>query len=206
MNHDLRRIEVLRKDGQERFHEGASLAEFSLLDFWRWGHSDLLDNTSRGILAEFVVAKALGIATDGVRECWACWDLRTCEGLRIEVKSSAFVQSWHQRSLSKIDFGISKHSAWDGNTGHYSPTASRHADIYVFALLAHRNKQTIDPLDLRQWLFYALPTRVLDVQAPKRKRIGLTILEQLSGPGVQFAHLKELVERIAREHRLPVGR
>jgi hypothetical protein len=29
-------------------------------DFWRWGFSNLTDNTTRGVLAEFLVASALG--------------------------------------------------------------------------------------------------------------------------------------------------
>ena len=31
-----------------------------MLDFWRWAFSDLRDNTQRGVLAEFLVALALG--------------------------------------------------------------------------------------------------------------------------------------------------
>lgn len=33
----------------------------TLLDFWRWGFSDVLNNTTRGIFAEYLVATALGI-------------------------------------------------------------------------------------------------------------------------------------------------
>ena len=33
----------------------------SVIDFWRWGFSDLKDNTIRGIFGEFIVAKALAI-------------------------------------------------------------------------------------------------------------------------------------------------
>ena len=31
-----------------------------LSDFWRWAFSDLRDSTVRGVLAEFIVAAALG--------------------------------------------------------------------------------------------------------------------------------------------------
>jgi hypothetical protein len=40
----------------------------TVADFWGWSRSDLLDNTERGVLAELIVAAALGIPADGVRE------------------------------------------------------------------------------------------------------------------------------------------
>ena len=30
-------------------------------EFWEWAYDDLLANTTRGVLAEYIVAKALGI-------------------------------------------------------------------------------------------------------------------------------------------------
>ena len=49
----------------------------TVADFWGWSLSDLLDNTERGVLAEFILAAALGIAVDGLREGWAAWELTT---------------------------------------------------------------------------------------------------------------------------------
>ena len=51
----------------------------TVADFWRWAFSDLRDNTTRGILAEFLVAKAVGDtkAADRVgqlRRSGARWD------------------------------------------------------------------------------------------------------------------------------------
>jgi hypothetical protein len=36
-----------------------------------WSRSDLLDNPEFGVLAEFIVATALGIPARGVRKGWA---------------------------------------------------------------------------------------------------------------------------------------
>jgi hypothetical protein len=61
-------------------------------------YSDILTNTSRGIFAEFLVAKALGVV-EGVRPTgWNDFDL-SYDGWKIEVKASAYVQSWHQEAL-----------------------------------------------------------------------------------------------------------
>ncbi len=47
------------KSGAEPFtHAGASRG-FSVLEFWRWMGSDLVSNSMRGMLAEFIVGQAL---------------------------------------------------------------------------------------------------------------------------------------------------
>ncbi len=78
-----------------------------------------------------------------------------------------------------------------------------HAHVYVFALLAHREKRTIDPLELNQWKFYALPTSALDECERNQHSITLRSLETLAGPGAGFRELRALVERITRERGLP---
>ncbi len=36
------------------------LASSTIKDFWQWAYSDLVGNTDRGTLAEYIVAKAIG--------------------------------------------------------------------------------------------------------------------------------------------------
>ena len=52
-------IQATRKSGKECF-EGMD-GENSLQDFWAWAFSDLVSNTERGKLAEYLVAKAYGV-------------------------------------------------------------------------------------------------------------------------------------------------
>src|SRR6185437_13199042 len=106
------RIQPKRKTGQESFRSGNSNAGFNLLDFWQWTASDLVSNSTRGVLAEFLVARALGVDT-GVRDEWQAFDLKTPSGKKIEVKSAAYVQSWGQKELSKIVFSTRRSVAWD---------------------------------------------------------------------------------------------
>lgn len=94
------------KTGDERLIQNGVELEYNLLSFWRWNSSDLLSNTSRGRFAEFIVASATNVDISNARDEWAEYDLITPEGIKIEVKSSAYVQSWFQKSLSKISFGI----------------------------------------------------------------------------------------------------
>jgi hypothetical protein len=73
-----------------------------VLDYWRWAFSDLRDNTQRGVLAEFLVALALG-RTETRRKAWDNYDVTTSSGLRIEVKASGYLQSWAQATHSRAE-------------------------------------------------------------------------------------------------------
>ena len=174
-------ISVEPKSGAEPLHNGGQPLGATLLDFWRWSASDLVSNATRGILAEYIVAHALGLAA-GVRAEWDAYDLVTETGLRVEVKSAAYLQSWFHKMLSAIGFGIRPTLAWSADTNELATERKRQADVYVFCLLAHKDKATVDPLDLRQWTFYVLPSAVLDERCPTQKRIGLAGLLRL-GPG-----------------------
>jgi hypothetical protein len=168
---------------------GATVAEF-----WGWSRSDLLDNTKRGILAEFIVAATLGLPVRGVREGWAAWNLTTPGGVRVEVKSAA--HSWAQKGLSRISFGTPQTLAWDADGGGFAGVARRHAHVYVFALLAHTDKATVDPLDLDQWVFYVLPTAVLDGRTRSQHSISLKTVKGLTA-ALSFGKLRQAVNLAA---------
>jgi hypothetical protein len=198
MSADLGRINVTRKTGREHFHHGGAELPLDLQAFWQWSVSDLLSNVTRGRLAEFIVAQALGISTNGVRNEWAAFDLTTPRGIKVEVKSAAYLQSWHQKRLSSITFLVPATRAWDAETNVQSKVAKRQADVYVFALLAHQDKNTVDPLDLDQWKFYALSTTVLNERERSQHSITLRTLEKLCGSGVKFRQLAEAVTKASR--------
>jgi hypothetical protein len=72
-------------DGSESLTPG-----HTVLDFWRWALGDLRVNATRNLLTQFLVARAVGDARrkdDG----WGAYDVETPEGLKIEVKSSAYL-------------------------------------------------------------------------------------------------------------------
>lgn len=196
---DLGPLKPTWKSGAEPFHRDGQRMDFELMDFWRWSASDLVSNTTRGILAEYIVAKALSITTSCARSEWGRYDLLTPSGIRVEVKSAAFVQSWYQRALSKVQFLTAKRRAWDPRTNAVEDTSRRHADLYVFALLAHTDKPTIDPLNLTQWQFWVVLTQTLDERKRSQHSITLRSLRALAGEPLDFWHLADAVERSAAE-------
>jgi hypothetical protein len=191
------RIKVVPKSGNESLTIAGQEIGCTLIDFWRWSGSDLISNASRGRLAEFIVARALGIRTDGVRDEWGACDLTAAGmksgGVKIEVKSAAFVQTWYQEHLSSIRFVVPKTRAYDPETNLLSAEAKRQADVYVFAVLAEKDKERIDPLDLDQWEFYVLPTAMLDARTRSQHSITLKTLCGLAGGPVGYRQLKERV-------------
>lgn len=193
----LGRLTVKRKLGPERFRDGAKELGFDLQAFWQWYASDLVSNATRGCLAEYIVAQALDADACGIRDEWAACDLCTPEVIEVEVKSAAFLQTWNQRTLSKISFSTRRTLAWDPVTNLQEKEARRQAHVYVFALLAHTNKASIDPMDLSQWLFYVVATTVLDARTRSQHSITLRSFESLAGPGVVFAGLREAVRAAA---------
>ena len=194
----LARITASRKTGAEPLTAAGRPVGPTVADFWGWSMSDLVDNTARGVLAEFIVATALGIPTDGVRESWASWDLTTPDDVRVEVKSAAYLQTWAQKDLSKITFNTPKTLAWDADGAGFAGVAQRQAQVYVFALLAHTDKATLNPLDLDQWTFYVLATTVLDERTRSQHSITLRTLEGLT-TALGFGELAVGVERAAKQ-------
>jgi len=191
------RIIPKRKLGSEPFTDGGRPLGSTLSDFWGWSVSDLIDNITRGRLAEFIVASALGISIDGVRDSWAAWDLTIPDPpIRIEVKSSAYLQSWFQKSYSNITFVTPETLAWNAETGVMEESPRRQADVYVFALLAHKEVETLDPLDVSQWRFFAVPTSTLDARKRSQHSITLKTLKGLVDE-LPYDDVHEAVRRAA---------
>lgn len=199
---NLVRIKVTPKTGKESLTVAGQAIGCTLLDFWRWSASDLVSNATRGRLAEFIVAKALGISTDGVRDEWGACDLTMPDGMKIEVKSAAFVQTWYQGHLSSIQFVVPKTRAYDPETNLLSSEAKRQADVYIFAVLAEKDKQRIDPLDLDQWEFYVLATATLDARTRSQHSITLKKLCGLAGGPVGYRQLKERISATVLNHQI----
>jgi hypothetical protein len=196
MTDPLGPLAATRKSGAEAFVRAGAPLGFDLVSFWQWVASDLVSNTARGLVAEYVVARALGLAADGVREEWAPFDLRTLAGVTVEVKSGAYLQSWHQRKPSPIRFQIPRTLAWNAATNTQESVAVRQAQVYVFAVLVHAEKASLDPLNLDQWEFYVVPTRELD--ARNLGSISLASLRELTR-SVAYERLAEAVATAARQ-------
>ena len=185
-------IRTRRKTGDETF----SGMPHTLREYWAWAHSDIASNAERGKLAEYIVHCAIGGSTP-CRTEWDAFDVLSREGVRIEVKSSAYLQTWNQSRFSKIQFDIAPKNAWDAAANVYAKEPCRSADVYVFCLFACQDAKCAEPLDLKQWEFFVLNTCVLNERAPAQKKIGLNALLRLGARKVDFAGLHGAVAAAA---------
>ncbi len=185
----------------------------SLLEFWRWAFSDLCDDDLKGIFAEWLVMKLLGVS--GVRRMsWANSDVITQDGVRIEVKASSYWQSWKLLD----EFGAVRvpplYSISDKTRITFSGLKARDAitvpdsskpqllksHIYVFAFQNEKNIERWNAMDLSQWEFYALPMK--RVQQLGWKSISLKMLraEHIPHTAPTFiSAAKTLIEEAALE-------
>lgn len=198
-------LKPLRHD--QPFCANGKRLDFDLLDYWCWSGSDLLGNTERGVVAEFLVAKTLDVV-DKVRREWTECDV-VFDDIKIEVKSAAYRQSWAQdkNKVPKINFSIAKtQESWKPETGkitkHDPP--KRIADVYVFCVLGtkqeFKDEKIPDPLNTDEWSFYVLDTASL----PDQKTISLSSLQRRVkdaaergavkyGGAVKYADLREAI-------------
>lgn len=190
------KLDATRKTGDEPFHHNGQVLDTRLINFWSWSGSDLVSNASRGILAEYIVAYALGV-TDGVRVEWDAYDILTPSGVRIEVKSAAYLQSWFQKKLSNITFRIRPTQSLDASTNGMEKDLKRQGDIYVFCVLHHKDKATLDPLNLEQWEFYILSAAILNEKVPTQKNISLSSLLKLNPCHAKFEGIAACVQKLS---------
>ncbi|MFJ5806517.1 hypothetical protein [Streptomyces sp. NPDC093093] len=178
--------------GDEPFTGAHSPADpFTVLDFWRYAMPDLRTNTTRGLLAEFLVHRAMGARVRNVE--WESFDVLTDDSLRVEVKASAYVQAWDQRGPSPIRFTRLRGRTWTPRGGDAAePTYN--ADVYVFALHTAPDHAGYDPLEVSQWSFYVMPGP--QVEALAQDSLGLATLRRLAGTPVAFEALAARVRSL----------
>lgn len=186
------KIMISQKSGEETLMFEGQNTGYRLIEFWQWSASDIISNATRGMFAEFIVASSLDIDLSNIRDEWSGYDLTSPEGIKIEVKSSSYLQSWYQKDLSKISFSIKPAKQLDLLTNKLSSTPSRPADIYVFCLLKHKEQSTLNPMNLEQWEFYVLPKLTIENYKRSKSSITLKSLQNLTGPKT-YIQLKQTI-------------
>lgn len=174
--------------GDERFKG----LDRSVREFWSYAARDLRSNVLRGVLAEWLVAKAVGAAEP--RPEWDDFDVLTPAGTRVEVKSSAYLQAWTQRRLSTIAFSGLNAAKWDAELGR-SDQRTFNADVYVFCVQTARSHDAYDPLDVSQWHFYVLPRS--SVESIGQRSIGLARIKRET-QRVGFDYLAAKIDQAAK--------
>lgn len=197
---ELEAIQAEPKTGNEYLTDNGEKTEYNLLNFWSWSVSDILSNATRGRFAEFVVGTAVGLDPKNLRDEWDAFDLKTDNGIKIEVKSAAYIQTWGQKKISTISFSIKPAQYRVFETQIEALKPKRRADIYIFCHLKHLEQATIDPLKMEQWDFYVLPTIRLDNYKRSQSSITLNSLKRLTEP-IKYSELKTEINKANEEQK-----
>ena len=185
-----------RLTGNEHFLYNGIPINRLLLDFWSWQSSELLSNTLRGALAEYIVATALDIDSGASRVNWYEYDL-LYGNTRIEVKSSAYLQSWEREGFSRISFTIYPArpvtaSLWDDDD------ISRHSDVYVFCLFKSKDRETANPMMLEQWDFFVVKTSDIDKKLGNQRTISVSTIKSLPHIQCTYDGLRQSIDAFAK--------
>ena len=170
----------------------------SVLDFWRFCYGDLAGQSP--MIAEFLVAKALGIDKAENVTYWTAYDM-SYRNMRIEVKATEYVHAWNRKKVSKVrTFSIapSNNRYW-GKEGERK--LSRQNDLYVFCLNTNQELQFPQPLNLDYWDFYVVETGRINRYTeksgnPDQKKISLSVVKKMAGNAVKWDGLKQKIDDV----------
>ena len=182
--------------GKEGFILGGKPTGDTIESFWSWAYSELESNIVRSVLAEYIVASALGITDkpgEDYREMWRPYDLLYGQ-TRIEIKSASTIQAWNTKHKGRFTFSIAPARVVDeyGNYRDDAPS-QRNSDIYVFCIFAPEDEDT-PPLVLDAWKFYVIKTSILDDKLPTQKTISFEPLKALGPVETDYKGLKAVID------------
>ena len=186
--------------GKEHLTFNGTPISSTVLDYWSWAYSDLIRNVNRGAFAEFIVREAMNSQSENTppREDFSismdAYDLLSPDGIRVEVKSSAYIQALEDDHLARISFRIAPAKKLDEN-GNYSEKSvyARHSDVYVFCIWTAKSCDQ-DILDLSLWDFYVISTKLLDEKVPNQKTITFHSLLSLKPIKTDFWNLYSAIK------------
>jgi hypothetical protein len=147
------------------------------------------------MVAEFIIATALGIDIKKPRDGWSKFDL-TYRNHGIEVKSASYHQRWYQKDLSAISFNVPKRKGWDAKTNEFDTVPKRQADIYVLSLLAEKDRDQVNPLNIDQWQFWVVAKSFFDNRVRSQHSITYNSLLQEIGKPILYDQLKVAIDSL----------
>lgn len=172
---------------------------FPVLDYWQYAYSQLEADGAN--IAEFLVAKALGINKAENVNYWTAYDM-SYKNKRVEVKASRYIHPWNTKISKVRTFSIepSNNAYWgNGDDGvSKGKVVSRQSEIYVFCLNDNKDLNDRNPLRIDDWKFYVVPTYAINLYCkdnPRQKKISLGVVKRLAGKESYFSDLRSCVDK-----------
>lgn len=194
-----KRIPVEKLNGNEEF-KNIGNKKFSVLDFWRYGFSNLNSNVLRGALAEFIIENALRNNDQlDVRNPWGDFDVLSSSNKKIEVKCSSYIQDWDQNDFSRIIWtGLkAKNIYWSDAVSKFPKDSKEYkSDIYILSLLKHKDHNTLDILDMKQWCFWVLTKDKIKEITKDGNSVSIIKLKKFNLESINFSEIQKAVSNV----------
>ena len=180
-------------NGDEQFTIGGYPLGLTILDFWKFQFASL--HNLKEYLAEFLIAKALGMEKPYNTDQWTLFDI-LYRNTRIEVKQTSYFHTWNSdgKVSSQRTFGISKAYS-NRESNNLEKTFERQNDIYIFCLNIGETAEKSNPLVLENWEFYIVPTSVINDNCADNKTISLGRVKKLAKQKTDYLSIKSVVDK-----------
>lgn len=187
-------VTMKKLEGTEHFVYGDKITDMTTFDVWKYHFCNRFN--MQEYFAEFLVAKALGVDEASNSDYWSLCDVMY-KGKRIEVKASSYYHAFKEYLNTPISpirvFGITKaYSKYKDKNS----TFERQNDIYVFCLNIGETAEESDPLNLKNWEFYIIPTAYINEVCGDAKTISIQKIKKLGFEGVSYFSIKGIIDQI----------
>ena len=183
--------------GNEKFVIGGTELNLTMLDFWQFKYSNIYN--LQEVIAEFLVAKALDREKADNDDYWTLWDI-DYRNKRIEVKQTSYYHSFNKPGVvsKQRSFGINKTNS-NYEYVNEKNCYERQNDIYVFCLNTGDTAESSNPLNLENWEFYIVPTRIINEFCGDYKTISLGRIKTMGFTPIPYEDIKLCVDLIIDE-------
>jgi len=186
--------------GDEEFTLGGKNIGLTILDYWRFAHSDIYNDEDN--IMEFIVANALGLKEPHNVGHWTLFDI-LYRGTRIEVKQTQYWHPWNPDdscSTSQRTYDIKKANS-DYDDPKHPNRYERQNDIYIFCLNTGKTKEASWPLNMDIWEFYIVPTSVINSECGDQKSVSLSRVQTFS-KAYRYNEIQTVVDQTIDEEKL----
>ena len=171
-----------QRSGSETFTYMGKDTDMTVLEFWSWYFSDLLDIKAK--VAEYIVTKALCFEEGINTGYWTAHNI-VYMGKRIELRAASYMKSdidskVHDEYIRHIDIRV------------------RDTDLYVFCLLPGKSKEEANPLIIDNWEFYIIPIWYIKSECADNKTITMSKVERMVKP-TDYNDIKNVMDQNIRK-------
>lgn len=185
--------------GEEKFILNNKQLNFGILDFWKYKYSNVYN--MQEVIAEFMIERALEVEKSYNTDSWTLFDI-LYRNKRIEIKQTSYFHPWNENgkiSKQRI-FGITM-----ANSNYENPNIEnkfeRQNDVYVFCLNTGKTKETAYPLDISNWEFYVVPTKIINNLCGTNKTISLGKVRDIAKK-VEYQNIKKYIDKLIDENEV----